>query len=127
MSDAVTLKIESLGDWRGERLARIRRIIMDVDPGMTEDVKWRKAANPLGVPTWSYAGVICTGETYRGKVKLTFSKGAMLGDGHGLFNASLEGARRAVDLGETDVLDASALTVLVREAMAVNLGSGKPS
>ena len=127
MSDPVTIKIESLGDWRGALLARIRQAIMGADPEITEEVKWRKATNPLGVPTWSRGGILCTGETYKDKVKLTFMKGSALGDGQGLFNVPASGVRRAIDLRETDALDVPALTRLVRAAIAVNLGDGKSS
>ena len=127
MSDPVTIKIESLGDWRGALLARIRQAIMGADPEITEEVKWRKATNPLGVPTWSRGGILCTGETYKDKVKLTFMKGRALGDGQGLFNVPADGVRRAIDLREADALDMPALTRLVRAAIAVNLGDGKSS
>ena len=127
MKNPVTMKIESLGDWRGAMLARIRMAIMAADPEIVEDVKWRKATNPLGVPTWSRGGIICTGESYKDKVKLTFMKGSALGDGQGLFNVSADGVRRAIDLRETDVLDVRALTALVREAIAVNLEGLKRS
>ncbi len=121
MSDAVTAKIESLGGWRGALLADIRRIICAADPDIEEAVKWRKPTNPLGVPTWSRGGIICTGETYKNKVKLTFMRGGALRDERGLFNTSLEGVRRAIDFGETDRLDAAALTALVRQAIALNM------
>ena len=115
-------KINSLGDWRGETLSAIRTAIRRADPEVTEDVKWRKPTNPAGVPTWSHAGIICTGETYKDKVKLTFARGAVLQDPAGLFNASLEGStRRAIDLREGDVVDVQAFVALVREAIAANL------
>jgi hypothetical protein len=120
MSNPVTIKIESLGDWRGTKLARIREAIRRADPAIVEEVKWRKASNPLGVPTWSKGGIICTGETYKDKVKLTFMRGSALGDGLGLFNVKADGVRRAIDLKETDELDADALTALVRDAVALN-------
>lgn len=123
MSDAVDEKIASLGDWRGALLTRIRRLIKDAVPDVTEEVKWRKPINPLGVPTWSHHGIICTGESYRDKVKLTFPKGSSLGDPSGLFNASLTGVRRALDIREEDHLDEAALKALFQEAAAVNAAS----
>lgn len=125
MSDPVSDKIASLGDWRGTLLARIRQAINDTDPGIVEDIKWRKATNPLGVPTWSHHGIICTGESYKDKVKLTFMKGRELADPHGLFNVPADGIRRAIDFTEGDVLDEAALTALVGEAIAANLTSSK--
>src|ERR1700722_20781692 len=95
--------INELSDWRGEMLARIRMLIEQADPEVVEEVKWRKASNPAGVPVWSHAGIICTGETYKNVVKLTFAKGASLPDPSGLFNSSLEGnIRRAIDFHEGD-------------------------
>lgn len=117
----VDAKIEELGDWRGEKLARIRALVHEAVPGVVEDMKWRKASNPLGVPTWSHDGILFTGETYRDKVKLTFAKGASLDDPAGLFNSSLDGkVRRAIDIGEEDSLDEEAFRELVRAAAAVN-------
>ena len=111
------------GDWRGAMLARVRDIIHEADPDIVEEVKWRKPSNPAGVPVWSHTGMICTGETYRDKVKLTFAKGARLDDPSGLFNASLEGnARRAIDLGEGAEVDGTALIQLIRAAIALNTG-----
>jgi len=108
-------------DWRHEILARMREIILGADPEIVEEVKWRKPSNPAGVPTWTCEGIVCTGETYRDKVKLTFAHGAALDDPAGLFNASLEGkARRAIDLREGDRPDPQALTALVRAAIARN-------
>ena len=113
-------KIASLGDWRGERLARVRALIRQADPDVVEEVKWR------GVPVWSHAGILCTGETYKSVVKLTFLKGASLPDPSGLFNASLEGnARRAIDIGERDRIDETAFQALIRAAVALNLASKK--
>lgn len=120
MSDAVDTKIQSLNDWRGALLTRIRRLIKDAVPDVVEEVKWRKPSNPLGVPTWSHAGIICTGESYQDKVKLTFPQGSALGDTHSLFNASLTGVRRAIDIHEHETLDEGALQDLVREAAALN-------
>lgn len=108
--------IEALGDWRGETLARMRALIRAADPDVVEAVKWR------GVPVWSHAGIICTGETYRSVVKLTFLKGASLADPSGLFNASLEGhVRRAIDLREGATVDEEAFKALVREAVRLNM------
>jgi len=121
-SQDIDAKIASLGDWRAPLLTRLRKLIHDADPDVVEEVKWRKASNPLGVPTWSHAGIICTGESYRDKVKLTFAKGASLDDPKGLFNSSLTGGtRRAIDIGEDDAIDKEAFKALIREAVAVNL------
>lgn len=120
-SDLIDARIASLSDWRGETLARARALIREAVPDVVEDVKWRKPSNPSGVPTWEFAGILCTGETYKDKVKLTFAKGAALDDPKGVFNASLDGnARRAVDLREGDALDAKAFKALVRAAAALN-------
>ena len=111
----IDARIKELGDWRGETLARVRRLIKQADPGVVEEWKWR------GVPVWSHAGIICTGETYKAVVKLTFAKGAALDDPSGLFNASLEGnTRRAIDIHEGDAIDAKALQTLIRAAVALN-------
>jgi hypothetical protein len=116
---------KGVADWRGEMLARVRAVIKQADPEVVEEVKWRKPSNPAGVPTWEHDGLICTGETYKDKVKLTFAKGASLADPAGLFNSSLEGnTRRAIDLFEGDKLDASALKTLVRAAVALNTAGG---
>jgi hypothetical protein len=128
MSDAawVDQRIADLGDWRGEVLGRIRTLIKEADPDVVEERKWAKATNP-GVPTWSHDGIICTGEPYKDKVKLTFAKGASLPDPKGLFNSSLDGnTRRAIDLHEGDTIDARAFTALVKAAVALNEGGGKP-
>jgi hypothetical protein len=109
------------GDWREEILGKLRALIGEADPDAVETVKWRKPANPAGVPVWEHDGMICTGETYRDKVKLTFACGAALPDPSGLFNSSLEGnTRRAIDIGEGEAIDAEALKALVREAVAFN-------
>ncbi|MFL6732723.1 MAG: DUF1801 domain-containing protein [Sphingomicrobium sp.] len=125
MDDAAKLidaKIEQLGDWRGDLLARVRELIRKADPEVVEEVKWRKPSNPSGVPVWSHSGILCTGETYKDKVKLTFAKGAALDDPSNLFNASLEGGtRRAIDLHEGDEIDEKSLTALIREAVAQNV------
>ena len=120
-SRLIDARIKALGDWRGETLARIRKLIQQSDPDVVEEVKWVKPSNPGGVPTWSHAGIICTGETYRNAVKLTFARGASLQDPSGLFNSSLEGnTRRAIDLHEGDTIDETALQALVRAAVALN-------
>jgi hypothetical protein len=128
VTDAETIdaKIESLGDWRGDLLARIRRLIKEADADVIEEVKWRKPSNPLGVPTWSHAGIICTGETYKDKVKLTFARGASLQDPSAMFNSSLDGGtRRALDIREGDKLDEAALKALIREAVEVNIARSR--
>lgn len=123
-SERITATLAGLGDWRGERLRRIREWIHDADPAVTEEVKWVKPTNPDGVPTWSHGGIICTGEVYRAKVKLTFFDGAALDDPDGLFNASLDaGTRRAIDLAEGDELDPEAFKALVRRAVERNTAS----
>ena len=117
----IDAKIAALGDWRGAMLAKLRALILAADPGIAEAVKWRKPTNPSGVPTWEHAGVICTGETYRDKVKLTFAKGAALADPAGLFNSSLDGnVRRAIDFAEGDGIDAAAFKALIRAAVEAN-------
>ena len=125
-SGLIDAKIEALGDWRGEMLRGIRTLIRQADPEVIEEVKWRKPSNPSGVPVWSHGGIICTGETYKDKVKLTFSNGASLDDPARLFNASLEGGtRRAIDLREGDTIDETAFKALIREAVAVNLSRSR--
>jgi hypothetical protein len=124
-SRAVDEKIASLPDWRGERLRQIRQLIREADPDVVEEVKWRKASNPLGVPTWSHGGIICTGESYKDKVKLTFARGAALQQSSNLFNAADTGAtRRAIDLREGDSIDENAFKALIRAAVALNRGEG---
>jgi hypothetical protein len=113
------------GDWRGETLSRMRQLIKEADPDVVEEVKWVKATNP-GVPTWSHDGIICTGESYKTAVKLTFAKGASLADPKKLFNASLEGnTRRAIDFREGDTIDEEAFKALVRAAVALNASRGR--
>jgi hypothetical protein len=120
-SQLIDARIKELSDWRGETLARVRKLIKQADPEVVEEVKWRKPSNPLGVPVWSHAGIICTGETYKNAVKLTFAQGASLPDPSGLFNSSLEGnTRRAIDFHESDKIDEKALTALIRAAVALN-------
>jgi hypothetical protein len=122
-SAAVDERIAGLGDWRGEMLSRMRALIREAAPGVTEDVKWVKATSP-GTPTWSLDGIICTGEPYKAYVKLTFAKGASLPDPSRLFNASLEGGtRRAIDIREGEQVDAEAFKDLVRTAAALNAAS----
>jgi hypothetical protein len=109
-------------DWRGAMLARLRKLIEEADPDMIEEVKWRKPSNPAGVPVWSHDGIVCTGETYKDKVKATFAYGAKLKDPSRLFNSSLEGAtRRAIDFHEGDTIDERAFKALVREAVGFNV------
>ncbi len=118
-------RIQSLVGWRGKVLAEARRLIHEAEPDIVEACKWIKPSNPLGVPVWSRAGIICTGEVYKQAVKLTFMRGAALADPHGLFNASLDGnVRRAIDLHEGDTLDAAAFKALIQAAVAENLRSG---
>lgn len=119
-SDKITQRIAELGDWRGETLARMRALIRDADPDVVEEWKWEKPSSG-GVPVWSHDGIICTGESYRDKVKLTFHKGAALSDPNGVFNASLEGnARRAIDIFEGDKIDEAGFQNLIRQAVALN-------
>jgi len=122
-SSEIDAKIASMSDWRGVMLAKVRRLIREADPEVEEAVKWRKPSNPAGVPVWEHAGLICTGETYKDKIKLTFARGAALGDPAGLFNSSLTGGtRRAIDIREGEEVDVEAFKALVREAVAANLG-----
>jgi hypothetical protein len=119
-SQQIDARIEELGDWRGETLARVRGIIREADPDVVEEWKWAKATSP-GTPVWSHDGIICTGETYKSAVKMTFAKGASLEDPSGLFNASLEGnTRRAIDVHEGEEIDEEALKALIRAAVALN-------
>jgi hypothetical protein len=120
----IDARIKELTDWRGETLSRIRNLIKRADPDVVEEVKWRKPSNPMGVPVWSHDGIICTGETYKDKVKLTFAKGASLEDPAGIFNSSLEGnTRRAIDIHEGDEIDERPFKSLVRAAVALNASS----
>ena len=113
-------------DWRSETLARVRKFIRQADPRVVEDVKWRKPSNPAGVPVWERGGLICTGETYKDKVKLTFAKGAALKDPAGLFTSGLDGnVRRAIDIHEGDKINEKALKALVREAVRLNASAKK--
>lgn len=124
-SEEIDARIEELGDWRGTVLSKLRQLIREADPEVVENVKWRKPSNSmLGVPVWSHDGIICTGETYKDKVKLTFAKGAALEDPAGLFNASLQGnTRRAIDIHEGEKIDESAFQSLVLTAVALNTSS----
>lgn len=119
-SERIDAKIRELNDWRGQTLARVRALVKQADPGVVEEVKWR------GVPVWSHGGIICTGETYKNVVKMTFARGAALDDPSKLFNASLEGnTRRAIDLHEGDIINEAALKALIRAAVALNTARRK--
>jgi hypothetical protein len=119
-SEKIDAKIEELGDWRGETLARVRELVRKADPEIVEEWKWAKAASP-GTPVWSHDGIVCTGETYKNVVKLTFAKGASLEDPSRLFNSSLDGnVRRAIDIREGEKLNEPALEKLIQEAVALN-------
>jgi hypothetical protein len=126
-SQLIDARIKELGDWRGKTLARVRALIKQADPEIVEEWKWQKASSP-GTPVWSHDGIICTGETYKNVVKMTFAKGAALKDPSGLFNSSLDGnVRRAIDLHESDKVDEAAMKDLIRAAVALNLrGKIKP-
>jgi hypothetical protein len=122
-SEQIDKRISELGDWRGKTLSKVRGIIREADPDVVEEWKWVKPTNP-GIPVWSHNGGICTGESYKNVVKLTFFKGASLNDPSGLFNSSLEGkVRRAIDIKDNDKIDEGALKNLIREAVALNLKS----
>lgn len=124
-SQLIDEKIGSLNDWRGPVLGRMRQLIREADPDVVEEIKWRKPSNPGGVPTWSHGGIICTGETYKGKVKLTFAKGAKFDDPKRLFNGSLNGGTmRAIDIGEGDEIDGEGFKELVKAAIALNVSKG---
>lgn len=121
-SRLIDAKAKERRDWRIETLARVRALIQQADPDVIEEVKWRKPSNPAGVPVWSHHGIICTGETYTDKVKLTFAKGASLADPLGLFNSSLEGnTRRAIDIHEGDAINEKAFKALIIAAVALNM------
>jgi hypothetical protein len=120
-SDLIDAGIQELGDWRGEMLSHLRALIRQADPEVVEESKWKKPSNPWGVPVWSHNGIICTGETYKGAVKLTFAKGAFLDDPSCLFNSSLDGnLRRAIDFREGDKVNEKALKTLIRAAVGLN-------
>jgi hypothetical protein len=121
-SRLIDAKIKALGDWRGETLARVRAIIKQADPDIVEEVKWRKPSNPNGVPVWEHDGIVCTGETYKAVVKMTFANGAALLDPAGLFNSSLDGnVRRAIDIREGEKINEKELKALIRAAVAHNI------
>jgi hypothetical protein len=123
-SEQIDAIIAGLGDWRGQTLARMRNLIRHADGQVLEAVKWRKPSNPAGVPVWEHDGIVCTGEAYKGYVKLTFAKGAALPDPSGLFNASLTGGTvRAIDIREGQVIDAEAFQTLVRAVVAQNISA----
>src|SRR5437588_10080589 len=125
-SELIDKTIAELGDWRGETLSRMRKLIQEADPDVVEEVKWVKPTNPGGVPTWSHDGIICTGESYKSIVKLTFAKGASLKDPAKLFNSSLDGnVRRAIDNHEGEQVDAVAFKALIRAAVALNTSGAK--
>jgi hypothetical protein len=124
-SRLIDARIKALGDWRGETLSRMRTLIKEADPDVVEEWKWVKATNP-GTPVWSHDGIICTGESYKSTVKLTFAKGASLKDPAKLFNSSLDGSlRRAIDIHEGETIDAGAFKTLIRSAVALNTSGGK--
>src|SRR5438552_685632 len=127
-SQLIDARIKELSDWRGETLARIRMLIKQAEPEMVEELKWRKPSNSMaGVPVWSHRGIICTGETYKNVVKMTFAKGASLADPSGLFNSSLEGnTRRGIDFHEGDKIDEKALQAVIRAAVALNTSATAP-
>ncbi len=123
-SQLIDARIKQLTDWRGETLSRLRSLVKQADPQVVEEVKWRKPSNPFGVPVWEHDGIICTGETYRDKVKLTFARGAALEDPSGLFNSSLDGnVRRAIDFHEGNKIDEEGLKALIRAAVALNISA----
>jgi hypothetical protein len=120
-SRSIDSKLQALGDWRGEMLGRVRALIKEADPEVVEAVKWRKPSNPAGVPVWEHDGIICTGDAFKGKVKVTFAKGALLDDPSGVFNASLAGnAMRAIDIREGEKINERAFKALIRRAVALN-------
>jgi hypothetical protein len=125
-SQVIDAMFANLGGWRGAALSRLRALIKEADPDVVEELKWKKVSNPAGVPVWSDAGMICTGEVYKDHVKLTFAKGASLDDPHGLFNASLGGnLRRGLDVGKNDKVDGTAFKALVRAAVALNQATAR--
>ena len=127
MSEEVDAIIAELADWRGETLSRLRQLIREADPAVTEAIKWRKPSNPSGVPVWEHDGMICTGETYKDKVKLTFAQGASIDDPSKLFNSSLDaGTRRAIDIREAETVDAEAFKDLIRAAVTLNGAKARP-
>jgi hypothetical protein len=126
-SELIDKRIEELADWRGESLSRIRVLIKQAVPEVVEEIKWQKPSNPFGVPVWSREGIICTGETYKDKVKLTFAQGASIDDPSKLFNSSLDaGTRRAIDIREGETVDAEAFKDLIRAAATLNGTKARP-
>jgi hypothetical protein len=125
MSNAVAAHIKNIPDWRGPTFARLRALILEAAPGVSEDMKWKKPTNPAGVAAWDLGGLICTGEIYKDKVKITFPKGSALDDPKELFNASLEGVRRAIDILEGEKIDEKAFKALIKAALALN--AAKPA
>lgn len=126
-SQEIDAKLKGLGDWRGATLSHLRGLIHAAVPDVVETVKWRKASNPLGVPVWEHGGILCTGEVYKGYVKLTFARGAALSDPTGLFNAGFAGGtHRAIDLKEGESVDEAAFKALMREAVSANAARAKP-
>jgi hypothetical protein len=124
LSEEVDAMLAGLGDWRGPVLARLRELIVEADPDIVEEMKWKRPSNPAGVPLWSDTGMVCTGGAFKDYVKITFARGASLEDPRGLFNAGLDGnQRRAIDVREGDDLDEEAFVALVREAVALNRGA----
>jgi hypothetical protein len=120
-SELISRGTKELGDWRERTLARVRQVIKEADPEIVEELKWRKPSNPRGIPVWSHDGIVCTGETYKNHVKMTFAKGASLKDPDRLFNASLEGnVTRAIDIHEGESINEAALKKLIRAAVALN-------
>jgi hypothetical protein len=120
-----TASMADLGDWRDATLARMRALILEAAPEAIEEQKWKKPTNPAGVPVWSHNGIICTGEIYKDKVKLTFPKGSAIADPAGLFNAGLEGTRHAIDIRESETVDSAKFKALIKSAVAVNVASAK--
>jgi hypothetical protein len=124
-STPIGKKSDELSDWRSEALDRIRRLIKEADPGVVEERKWKKPSNPSGIPVWYHDGIICTGETYKNHLRLTFADGAALNDPTGLFNANLQGVTRAIVLHEGGTLDGNAFKALIRAAAALNASSAR--
>ncbi len=125
-SQEIAARIKSLGDWRGEVLAQVRALIRQADPDVVEEIKWRKPTNPAGVPVWCHDGIICTGETYKDNVRMTFAKGALLADPKRLYNASLKGnALRAIVVREGEKINATAFKALIRAAVALNVSKAR--
>ena len=125
-SRQIDARVKALSDWRGAAFARLRKLIKEADPQIAEAVKWKKPSNPLGVPVWEHDGLVCTGESYKDKLKLTFARGAALDDPSGLFNSSLDGnLRRAIDIREGETPDGKAFKALIRQAVRLNASKTK--